>query len=49
MVGDSSPASDVTPGEIVDFFPYPEAVRFCNRFATEQPAAAGRKRNPDPL
>ncbi|MFN8187055.1 MAG: bifunctional isocitrate dehydrogenase kinase/phosphatase [Gaiellales bacterium] len=30
-------------GEIVDFFPYPEAARFCNRFPDAQlPAAAAR-------
>ena len=30
----------VARGEIVDFFPYPETVRFCNRFAVESRADA---------
>jgi isocitrate dehydrogenase kinase/phosphatase len=30
----------VAAGEIVDFFPYPEAARFCNRFGSSPAAAA---------
>jgi isocitrate dehydrogenase kinase/phosphatase len=32
----------VADGEIVDFFPYPESVRFCNRFAPPEPIGAVR-------
>ena len=30
----------VASGEVVDFFPYPEAMRFCNRYAAGAPAGA---------
>ena len=29
----------VADGEIVDFFPYPEAIRFSRRYAGREPAA----------
>ncbi|MGZ8708014.1 MAG: isocitrate dehydrogenase kinase/phosphatase-domain containing protein [Gaiellaceae bacterium] len=31
----------VEAGEIVDFFPYPESLRFCNRPAPANGAAGG--------
>ena len=27
----------IAAGEVVDFFPYPEEIRFCNRFDTRRP------------